>query len=130
MPCDAGHAYAAAPTDGLNRLVFTCMPQKLVHALLQIWTVAVVPSGLKTQLAYLSFLSFLQIWTPLNPASREDENLEGFKAKEAPLGRIGQVCWDVILLRLSSHASWGGNQFMSFDLFLSLMKIGPLVGWR
>ena len=33
----------------------------------------------------------LQIWTPLNPASREDENLEGFKAKEAPLGRIGQV---------------------------------------
>ncbi|PRW51056.1 NAD(P)-dependent oxidoreductase [Chlorella sorokiniana] len=30
------------------------------------------------------------IWTPLNPASREDENLEGFKGKEAPLGRIGQ----------------------------------------
>ncbi|KAI7840656.1 hypothetical protein COHA_005677 [Chlorella ohadii] len=30
------------------------------------------------------------IWTPLNPASREDENLEGFKGKDAPLGRIGQ----------------------------------------
>jgi len=33
----------------------------------------------------------LQIWTPLNPASREDENLEGFKGKDAPLARIGQV---------------------------------------
>lgn len=32
-----------------------------------------------------------QIWTPLNPASREQSNLEGWLQKEPPLGRIGQV---------------------------------------
>ena len=32
-----------------------------------------------------------QIWTPLNPASRDQENLEGWLSKEPPLGRIGQV---------------------------------------
>lgn len=31
------------------------------------------------------------VWTPLNVASREQENLEGFKAKDTPIGRIGQV---------------------------------------
>ncbi|PSC75991.1 NAD(P)-dependent oxidoreductase [Micractinium conductrix] len=30
------------------------------------------------------------IWTPLNPASRDQENLEGWLSKEPPLGRIGQ----------------------------------------
>ncbi|KAL4423404.1 hypothetical protein ABPG77_009982 [Micractinium sp. CCAP 211/92] len=30
------------------------------------------------------------IWTPLNPASREQDNLEGWLQKEPPLGRIGQ----------------------------------------
>ena len=59
----------------------------------------------------------VQIWTPLNPASREDENLEGFKAKEAPLGRIGQVsaptgrlvsgfgCWLINPALLMSNAA-------------------------
>lgn len=32
-----------------------------------------------------------QIWTPLNPASREQDNLEGWLQKEPPLGRIGQA---------------------------------------
>lgn len=32
-----------------------------------------------------------QIWTPLNPASRDQENLEGWLQKEPPLGRIGQA---------------------------------------
>jgi hypothetical protein len=45
-----------------------------------------------------------QIWSPLNPASRDQENLEGWLQKEPPLGRIGQVALSRRRLRRqSSH---------------------------
>ena len=45
-----------------------------------------------------------QIWSPLNPASRDQENLEGWLQKEPPLGRIGQVALNRRRLRRqSSH---------------------------
>lgn len=38
------------------------------------------------------FLSLLQIMTPLNPATRDQENLDNWYKRTPPLGRIGQVC--------------------------------------